>query len=49
MSFNIIIKHEGKKVQKATVEELDDFDPIMDGLKEKFGSRKKRGKWPRFL
>lgn len=42
MSFDFIIKHEGKKVQKAKVDDLDDFDPILDGLKEKFGSEKKR-------
>lgn len=42
MSFNIKIKHEGRVIQKAKVEEIDDFDPIMDGLKEKFGSKNKR-------
>lgn len=44
MSFDLIIKHDGMKVQKATVEDLDDFEPIMKGLKEKFGSRKNRRK-----
>ena len=42
MSFDFIIKHDGRKVQKAKVQELDDFDPILDGLKEKFGSDPKR-------
>lgn len=46
--FDIIVKHEGKKVQKVKVDDLDDFDPILQGLKEKFGGkpkpiRKKRG------
>lgn len=44
--FDITIKHEGKKIQKAKLDDLDDFDPILDGLKEKFGGTKK--KWPRF-
>lgn len=38
MSFDMKIKHEGRVVQKAKVDDIDDFDPIMDGLKEKFGS-----------
>lgn len=42
--FDFIIKHEGRKIQKAKVEDLDDFDPIMKGLKEKFGSRTNRRK-----
>lgn len=37
--FDITIKHEGKKVQKAKLNNLDDFDPILDGLKEKFGGK----------
>ena len=40
MTFQMIIKHDGKKVQKAKVEDLSEFDAIMDGLKEKFGFRK---------
>lgn len=40
MTFDFTIKHEGKKVQKAKVEDLSEFDPILDGLKEKFGFRK---------
>lgn len=42
MSFDFIIRHEGRKVQKAHVEDIEDFDPILDGLKEKFGSDKQR-------
>jgi len=42
MVFDFIIKHDGRKVQKAKIDDLSDFDPILDGLKEKFGS--KRGK-----
>jgi hypothetical protein len=41
MSFDLKIKHDGQLIQKAKVQELDDFDPILDGLKEKFGSNKK--------
>lgn len=41
MTFDFIIKHDGKKVQKAKVNDLSDFDPILAGLKEKFGYRKK--------
>jgi len=37
VGFDFIIKHEGRKVQKAKVEDLDDFDFILNGLKEKFG------------
>lgn len=44
MSFEFIIKHDGKKVQKAKVEDLSDFEPVMDGLKEKFGFRKAKMK-----
>lgn len=44
MSFQFIIKYDGKKVQKANVEDLNDFDPIMEGLKEKFGFRKTKRK-----
>ena len=45
MGFDFIIRHEGKKVQKAKVDDLSELDPIIDGLKEKFGSHKKmRGK-----
>ena len=40
MSFDLIVKHDGRKIQKAKVEDIDDFDPILDGLKEKFGSEK---------
>jgi len=40
MTFDFTIKHDGKKVQKAKVNDLSDFDPILDGLKEKFGFRK---------
>lgn len=43
MVFEFIIKHDGRKVQKSKVQDLSDFDPIMDGLKEKFGSRKQKG------
>jgi len=41
MTFDFIIRHDGKKVQKAKIEDLDDFDPILDGLKEKFGGSRK--------
>lgn len=41
MTFEFIIKHDGRKVQKAKVEDLSDFEPVMDGLKEKFGFRRK--------
>lgn len=44
MTFEFIIKHDGRKVQKAKVEDLSEFEPVMDGLKEKFGSRPKRMK-----
>lgn len=37
MSFDLIIRHDGRKVQKAKVEDINDFEPIFDGLKEKFG------------
>ena len=40
MTFEFIVKHDGRKVQKAKVEDLTDFDPVMDGLKEKFGFKK---------
>lgn len=42
MTFSMTIKHEGKKIQKAKVQRIEDFDPIIDGLKEKFGSRQRR-------
>lgn len=42
MSFDFIIKHDGRKIQKSKVQDIDDFDPILDGLKEKFGSDKRR-------
>lgn len=38
MSFDMKIKYEGKVIQKAKVDNIDDFDPVMDGLKQKFGS-----------
>lgn len=38
MSFDMKIKFEGKVIQKAKVDDIEDFDPVMDGLKEKFGS-----------
>lgn len=41
MSFDFIIKHEGRKVQKAKVKDLNDFDSILDGLKEKFGCKRR--------
>lgn len=42
MTFDIKIKHEGRMIQKAKVQDIEDFDPIIDGLKEKFGSDKRR-------
>ena len=42
MTFDFTIKHDGRKVQKAKVQDLDDFDEILDGLKEKFGGNKRR-------
>lgn len=42
MSFDMKIKFDGKLIQKAKVENIDDLDPIIDGLKEKFGSDEKR-------
>ena len=44
MSLEFTVKQDGRKIQKATVEDIDDFDPILDGLKEKFGSDKRRGR-----
>jgi len=48
MGFEFIIKNDGRKVQKAKIQDLDDFDPILNGLKEKFGGtqrpcKKRRG------
>jgi len=40
VGFDFIIKHDGMKVQKAKVEDLNDFDSILDGLKEKFAGNK---------
>lgn len=42
MSFDFIIRHDGRRVQKAKVDRLDDFEPILDGLKEKFGDGEKK-------
>lgn len=42
MSFEFIVKNDGRKVQKTKCKDIDDFDPILDGLKEKFGSNKRR-------
>ena len=44
MGFEFIVKHDGKKVQQAKVQDLSDFEPVMDGLKEKFGFRKNKEK-----
>jgi len=41
MTFDIKIKFEDKVVQKSKIEDLDQFDSILDGLKEKFGGKKK--------
>lgn len=40
--FDIKIKHDGKAIQKAKFDDIDDLDPIVDGLKEKFGSNKRK-------
>jgi len=40
--FDFIIKHDGIKIQKSKIRDLEDFDPILDGLKEKFGSDRKK-------
>lgn len=42
MTFKFKVKFEDRTIQKAEVQELEDFDPILDGLKEKFGYGKKR-------
>lgn len=42
MTFDFKVKHEGRLIQKAKVQDIDDFDTILDGLKEKFGSNKRR-------
>lgn len=42
MTFDMRIKFDGKVVQRAKVNDIDDLDPVIDGLKEKFGSDKKR-------
>lgn len=42
MSFDMKIKFDGRIIQKAKVQEIDDLDPIMDGLKEKFGRDEKK-------
>lgn len=44
MGFEFIVKHEGKKVQRSKVKDLTDFDPVLEGLKEKFGFKKERRK-----
>lgn len=41
MSFDIKIRYEGKTIQKAKVNDIEDFDSVMDGLKQKFGSEHK--------
>ena len=39
MSFDIKIKFEDRVVQKSKIRDLDQFDSILDGLKEKFGGK----------
>jgi len=42
MSFDIKIKFENRVIQKSKIEDLDQFDNILDGLKEKFGGKKRK-------
>lgn len=42
MGFDMKIKFDGKVVQKAKVEDIEDLEPFIDGLKEKFGSDHKK-------
>lgn len=42
MGFDFTIKQDGRKIQKVKFEDIDDLDPIVDGLKEKFGSDKRK-------
>ena len=41
MSFKLQIKFDDKTITKAKSNNLDDFDSILDGLKEKFGQKKR--------
>ena len=41
MTFDIKIKHEGRLIQKSKVRAIEDFDIVLDGLKEKFGCKQK--------
>lgn len=42
MAFSMKIKFDGKLLQKAKSEKIEDLEDILTGLKDKFGNNKKK-------
>jgi len=42
MTFDMKIKFDGRTIQKAKAQNIEDLEPVIKGLKDKFGSSKRR-------